>query len=134
MKRMKAILLRNQVMTLLMVCSMMVMATSCSDDDDDDDVTLAAPVPNNATNVTVNSFTVTWPAVPGAEKYLLDVSTSNTFATTLAGYNKKEIAGALTTNVTNLTAGTQYYFRLYAKKGSTLSPPSAVKNVTTAAN
>lgn len=133
MKIVNQISLTHRLMTLLLVCSTLFAAVSCDDDDDEQQPqSIAAPTLNNATAITETGFTVSWTAVTGAEKYLLDVSTSNTFANTVTGYNKKEIAG-ITTNVTNLTAGTKYYFRLYAKKGTITSAASAVKEATTTA-
>lgn len=117
-------------MTLLALCLTLFMAVSC-DDDDDKDPTIAAPALNNASAITASGFTASWAAVTGAEKYLLDVSTVNTFATTVTGYNKKEVTGAVTSAVTGLAASTKYYFRVYAKKGTTTSAASAVKEVTT---
>lgn len=130
MKIVNQLSLTPRLMTLLVLCAMMIFAVSCDDDDEEPPVTVAAPALNNASAITATGFTVTWTAVTGAEKYLLDVSTVNTFATTVTGYDKKEVAG-VTTNVTNLTANTKYYFRLYAKKGTTTSVASAVKDATT---
>jgi ribosomal protein L6P/L9E len=68
--------------------------------------------------------------VTGAEKYLLDVSTQSNFNTTVTGFNKKEVTETSAT-VNGLTANTKYYFRVYAKKGATVSAASAVKEATT---
>lgn len=129
MKIVNQLSLTHRLMTLLFVCATLFIAASC-DDDDDDSVTVAAPTLNAASAITATGFTATWAAVTGADKYLLDVSTVNTFATTVTGFNKKEITGT-TTNVTGLTANTKYYFRLYAKKGSKTSVASATKDATT---
>lgn len=115
---------------LMLLISMTSVMSACSDDDDDKIKAPAAPVLNNATAVTANSFTATWAAVPRADKYYLDVSVNQNFATTLAGYDNKEIAG-LTTVVNGLTTATIYYFRLYAADGTLLSEASASKQVTT---
>jgi Fibronectin type III domain len=118
----------SRLITVLAMFAIMFGAVSC--DNDDPAPVLAAPTVNAASAITAMGFTLTWTAVATAEKYLLDVSTANTFATTVAGYDKKEVTG-VTTNVTGLTASTKYYFRLYAKKGTTTSDPSAVKDATT---
>lgn len=130
MKIVNQLSLTHRLMTLLVVCATLFFAVSC-DDDDEAPITVAAPTLNNASAITATGFTVSWTAVTGADKYLLDVSTVNTFATTVTGYNKKEITGT-TTDVAGLTANTKYYFRVYAKKGSTTSAASAVKDATTA--
>lgn len=130
MKTLKHLTQASRLVNALLLCAVVFLATSCKDDDEPAP-TLAAPTLSNASAITATGFTVTWSAVSTAEKYLLDVSTSNTFATTVTGYNKKEITGAVTTNVTGLTTATKYYFRVYAKKGSTTSEASAVKDATT---
>jgi len=118
----------HRLMTLLFLAVTVFVAASCSDDDEPTPV--AAPALNNASAITATGFTVTWTAVAGADKYLLDVSTANNFATTVTGYNKKEVTGT-TTDVAGLTANTKYYFRLYTKKGSRTSVASATKDATT---
>lgn len=129
MKKVNQHTLTHRILLLLVVCSMLFVAASC-DDDDDATNTVAPPTLGNASALTATGFTVTWTAVAGADKYLLDVSTSNNFATTVTGFNKKEVTGT-TTNVTGLTTKTKYYFRLYAKKGSATSVASATKEATT---
>ncbi|MCE2994052.1 MAG: fibronectin type III domain-containing protein [Cyclobacteriaceae bacterium] len=121
--------LTHRLATMLFVCATLFTAASCKDDEAQP-TPIAAPTLSNASAITATGFTATWTAVTGAEKYLLDVSTVSTFATTVTGYNKKEIT-ALTTNVTGLTANTKYYFRVYAKKGTTTSVASATKEATT---
>lgn len=130
MQTLKHLFHASRLITALALCATLLLAVSC-DDDDEPDPALAAPTLSNASAITATGFTVSWAAVSGAEKYLLDVSTSNTFATTVTGYNKKEITGAVTTNVTGLTTATKYYFRVYSKKGSTTSVASTVKEATT---
>lgn len=130
MKKTNQLFPANRLITLLVMCLTLFVAVSC-DDDEDETPTIAAPTLNDASAVTATGFTTSWAAVTGAEKYLLDVSTVNTFATTVTGYNKKEITGAVTTPVTGLTASTKYYFRVYSKKGTVTSVASTVKEVTT---
>ncbi len=119
----------HRLASLLFVCAVLFTAASCKDDNTPV-VTVAAPTLSDASAITATGFTATWTTVTGADKYLLDVSTVNTFATTVTGYNKKEVT-ALTTNVTGLTANTKYYFRVFAKKGTVSSVASATKEVTT---
>ncbi len=45
---------------------------------------VGVPVAADATNVTTNSFTANWGAVPGATGYRLDVSTNNSFSNVIA--------------------------------------------------
>ncbi|WP_431243372.1 beta strand repeat-containing protein [Flavobacterium sp. P21] len=48
---------------------------------------------------------------PNATNYYLDVSTSNTFATYLSGYQNKDLGTTFQHTITGLTPGTQYYYR-----------------------
>ncbi len=114
------------MLPLAFLFAMLVMACS----KDDDATPFGAPNLNAASDITTNSFKATWSAVTGAEKYLLDVSTTANFSSTVTGYNKKEIQGTATT-VNGLAASTKYYFRVYAKKGTTVSVNSVVKDATT---
>ncbi len=107
---------------------LLVLVSACKDDDDP--TPLAAPTLGEATEITDESFKVNWTAVTGADKYLLDVSLEDDFATTVTGFSKKEVTGTSFV-VTGLTAETEYFFRLYAKKGSTVSVASTVKDATT---
>lgn len=128
MKKVNHIRLSNRLSLLLLLCTMLFVTTSC--EDDESPIIVAAPTLGNTTAITASGFTINWTAVTGADKYLLDVSTSNNFATTVTGFSKKEVTGT-STNVTGLTTKTKYYFRLYAKKGSVTSVASATKDATT---
>jgi hypothetical protein len=110
------------VLTLILIS-----ATGCKDDEVE---IVMPPTLNNASEITNNSFNASWSAVSGADKYLLDVSTSSTFASFLTGYNKKEITTTSHT-VEGLDEFTKYYFRVYAKKGIKVSVASATKEATT---
>lgn len=115
-----------KVLSLVVLVSMMLVA--CSENDDPKPVGI--PNLNTATDINATSFKASWNGVTGADKYLLDVSLKADFSTTVTGYNRKEIAGTSTV-VTGLTSATKYYFRIYAKKGSTLSSSSVVKEAIT---
>lgn len=117
-----------QMLPFAFLLTVLFSVSSCKDDDNPAPV--AAPALNAATEITATSFKISWAQVTGAEKYLLDVSTASNFATTVTGYAKKELTGTNAT-VTGLTAKTKYYYRLYAKKGSTVSVASTVKEATT---
>ncbi|HYG40045.1 MAG TPA: fibronectin type III domain-containing protein, partial [Cytophagales bacterium] len=73
-----------------------------------------APVANDATGIATTQFTAVWDAVPGANDYLLDVSTNSGFTSFLSGYN-----GFVTTStnrtISSLLAGTTYYYRVRAR-------------------
>jgi len=92
------------------------------------------PAPNAqpATNVTASSFTAHWSSVPGAADYRLDVSTTNTFATYVPGYQNLSVGDVTSYPVTGLRAHTTYYYRVRAYNGCATSHNSNVRSVQTA--
>lgn len=70
------------------------------------------PVLNNATNITATSFTASWRSVASATSYQLEVSADPTSWGTLA-YHNSTVNGT-TDNVTGLSGGTIYYYRVRA--------------------
>jgi len=91
---------------------------------------IAGPVLKEATDIQSTSFKVEWSAITGADKYLVEVSSKADFSTTVAGYNKKEVS-ELSAAISGLTTKTKYYVRVYTKKGTDISKPSTVKEITT---
>lgn len=71
------------------------------------------PIALAATGIGETSFTANWKSFSGAKYYLLDVSTSSTFATFVY---EDEIIMAPTTSyvVIGLNSGTTYYYRVRA--------------------
>jgi phosphodiesterase/alkaline phosphatase D-like protein len=94
-----------------------------------------APAPPNTngvlpSSITCNTFTAQWGASSGATAYLLDVSTSATFTTTLTGYNDLNVGVATSYNVPGLTTNGTYYYRVYARNScGSLSAASGVVTV-----
>ena len=72
-----------------------------------------------------------WGAVSGAVSYALDVSTSASFATFVAGYNNLNVGNVNTYNVTGLTVNTTYYYRIRAVSGCTTSSNSTTITAST---
>jgi gliding motility-associated-like protein len=72
------------------------------------------PVPGAGTGATCSQITANWAASIGASSYRLDVSTVNTFITFVAGYQDRNVGNVTTFNVTGLTAGVTYYYRVRA--------------------
>ncbi len=97
---------------------------------------MAIPTATTATSITQTGFTANWTApVRGTvTNYLLDVSTSATFASFVSGYNGLSVAGT-SQAVTGLSAGTDYYYRVRADKTSVTGQGgfSATITATTAA-
>jgi hypothetical protein len=91
----------------------------------------AAPSAQAATDVTASSFTARWSSVSGATDYRLDVSTSNTFATYVPGYQDLSVGNTTSYAVTGLSAQTTYYYRVRAYNGCATSGNSNIKSVQT---
>jgi uncharacterized protein (TIGR02145 family) len=68
-----------------------------------------------ASPVNCNSFTAKWNASTGATGYNLDISTVNTFATFLPGYNNLNVGNTTSFAVSGLAPNTSYYYRLRAE-------------------
>jgi Fibronectin type III domain len=66
------------------------------------------------TNLTAISFTASWSSSLGATNYRLDVSTDN-FTTFVSGFNGMDVGDVTSYNVTGLTSGVTYYFRVRAE-------------------
>ena len=80
-----------------------------------------APVATAATGVGSTSFTANWNAYSGAVVYLLDVSTSPTFATFI--YEDQQVNAPTTSYVViGLTANTTYYYRVRASTEALTDP------------
>ena len=73
-----------------------------------------APFAIDPTSVTGNSCLAKWNSVSNVTGYLLDISTSSTFSTYIAGYQKKDIGNVTSYSITGLNPGTTYYYRLRA--------------------
>ena len=63
-------------------------------------------------NISINSFTANWSASEGATKYHLDVATDNAFTNFVSGYDDRNLGNVLSYNVTGLSIGTNYYYRV----------------------
>ncbi|MFM7857075.1 MAG: hypothetical protein ACKO96_35405, partial [Flammeovirgaceae bacterium] len=58
---------------------------------------ISAPTANAASSISYTSFTANWTAVPGADNYFIDISTTNDFSSFVTGYNNL--------NTSSLTGG-----------------------------
>jgi hypothetical protein len=65
-----------------------------------------------ATNLGNSNFTANWTAVTGATGYYLDVSTDPAYGSFVPGYHNLYVGNVLTYDVTGLTPGVTYYYRM----------------------
>jgi len=84
-----------------------------------------------ATGPSFSSFVANWTALVGATGYYLDVSTSNTFATFLPGYNNLLVGNVSSYLVSGLVQNTLYYYRVRAINSCATSTNSNTTTVTT---
>ncbi|MDO9099074.1 MAG: cohesin domain-containing protein, partial [Candidatus Methanoperedens sp.] len=95
---------------------------------------ISAPAALAASGITQTSFTANWNASSTATGYRLDIALDNTFASFVAGYNNKDVGNVTTLQVTGLTAGTTYYYRVKAYNTGGTSVVSNTINVSTLSN
>lgn len=86
---------------------------------------LMAPTAAAATGTAATQFTANWNS-NGSTTYYLDVSTNASFSTFVAGYNNLNVGAVTTYNVTGLTCGITYYYRV---RGSNICGTSQNSNI-----
>ncbi len=89
------------------------------------DVPLATPAGNPA----CTAFDASWDAVASADGYLLDVSEDPTFANFFDIYHDFNTGSVTSQNISGITPGTTYYYRLRSVRGSLISCYSNVISV-----
>jgi N-acetylneuraminic acid mutarotase len=89
--------------------------------------TYFVPVPGvlAPTNITLNGFCANWSAVSGATNYLLDVSTTSNFTSSVPGYTNVSAGNATTFCVSGLDPLTTYYYRVRCQQNGVTSGNSA---------
>src|SRR4029077_2063686 len=80
---------------------------------------------------TRSSFMATWDDVTGANGYLLDVSTSDSFSSYVEGYHELDVGNVTGRLVTGLNQGTSYYYRVRPYGGARAGNYSHVMTATT---
>jgi hypothetical protein len=90
-----------------------------------------APTATAASGVATSVFTATWASASGATSYRLDVSTTSAFTTFLMGYQDRDVGNVTGWQVTGLTPGTAYCYRVRAANTVGQSANSATIPVTT---
>ena len=89
-------------------------------------MTATSPTAAAATSRTCTGFTANWIALSPATNYNLDISTSSTFASFVAGYNNLNVGNITSFNVTGLAANTTYFYRVRGASSCGLSANSNV--------
>jgi endo-1,4-beta-xylanase len=115
----------KQVAIILFVGLFALISCSKTETTPDAVAPLGVVSANAAGNITNTTFTAKWNRVFGAERYLLDVSLTNTFTTFLTGYNAKSTTD-LAADVIGLTEGTTYYYRVRAVRAAEITAYSNV--------
>lgn len=81
------------------------------------------PAALGATNISQTGFTANWNSISGVSGYFVDVS-SDEFLTFAAGYDNKSVVGSTLLNVTSLTPGLIYKYRIRSANSGGSSPSS----------
>ncbi|HPH82650.1 MAG TPA: hypothetical protein PL185_08735, partial [Flavobacteriales bacterium] len=89
------------------------------------------PTATAATSILAFTMNANWGAVTAATSYVIDVSTSNTFASFVGSYNNFSVGNVTTYNLTGLSETTQYYYRVRAVKSGRQSCNSNTISATT---
>lgn len=95
--------------------------------------TPALPSPNALEPIQVDavSFTARWTNVSAAERYFLDVSLNPDFTSILSGFENKDVGDVTSFTITNLTPGTDYYYRVRSGVETTQSNHSNIETAST---
>jgi len=89
-----------------------------------------APMPLNPTNITQTGFTANWTAPISATKYYFQLATDANFTNIVPGYDNLDVGLTLSRNISGLSNGYTYYYRLRSYFTSGYSMYSPYKEVT----
>jgi len=93
--------------------------------------TLGVPIANVPELIAEDSFRARWSKVAGATEYLIDVSTSSSFATFVPEFNGRNVGNTTHVDVKNLNPDVTYYYRVRAVSAANVSASSNVRDVRT---
>ncbi len=71
-----------------------------------------SPIASNCSNISYNSFKVSWNSVVENSNYYLDIATDPSFTNFVSGYNNTDVSNVTTYSVSGLTCNTNYYYRV----------------------
>jgi Fibronectin type III domain len=91
----------------------------------------ATPSGTNATNIKVNEFTANWTTSGLVERFYLDVATASSFVTNSLIINNLDVGNVTSRNITGLSSGTKYYYRIRGANASGTSVSSSTIQTTT---
>jgi len=91
----------------------------------------ASPTATVATNLLGTGFTANWGGIAGATDYRLDLSTSSSFGTYVAGNQDRDVGTVTTFAVGGLASNTTYFYRMRALGPGGTSGNSNVVQLTT---
>ncbi|NTW32807.1 MAG: hypothetical protein HGB12_09315, partial [Bacteroidetes bacterium] len=95
---------------------------------------LVAPVATAGSGATETQITANWNTSVDALHYHLDVSTSIGFGSFVTGFNNLDVNTATSYNVTGLSCGTTYYYRVRADNTCNTSSNSNIITYASAVN
>ncbi|TDW49170.1 endo-1,4-beta-xylanase [Flavobacterium sp. 270] len=122
--------MKIKFLLVLALASLVFFLNACSKDDNETAANLETPIANAPKDVNDNGFKAKWNYVSNSKSYLLDVSTTENFASFVPNYNAKPVTD-LNEVVVGLTGGTKYYYRVRAKSDTEISDYSNVISVVT---
>jgi hypothetical protein len=82
-------------------------------------------------NVAGSGFTANWQEVENVTNYYIDVATDVEFTSFLSGYENNNVGTATSEDITNLTEGTNYYYRVRALINGQTTPNFNIATVAT---
>ncbi|NTW31022.1 MAG: hypothetical protein HGB12_00030 [Bacteroidetes bacterium] len=91
----------------------------------------AISVASSATGATPSQITANWAASSNVTSYQLDVSVATNFSTFVGTYNNLNVGNVITYNITGLTSGTTYYYRVRGYNSCGASENSNIGSGTT---
>ncbi len=81
---------------------------------------MVVPIPMEALGISQDGFTANWyaPEIGIVENYILDISEITDFSTFVSGYEGLNVGNVTSQDITGLTSGATYYYRVRAEKSS----------------